>query len=72
LFKTKRPQKTIFDHDVYLPPERIKALHKTWAGPFRDKVLPLTPCVRVVDALLDRILNSRIGGGGQVPHEVLE
>ena len=41
MFKTKRPQKTIFDHDVYLPPERIAALHKTWAGPFRDKVLPL-------------------------------
>ena len=41
MFRTKHPQKTIFDHDVYLPPERIEALHKTWAGPFRDKVLPL-------------------------------
>jgi hypothetical protein len=27
LFRTKRPQKTIFDPDVYLPPERLKALH---------------------------------------------
>ena len=41
MFRTKRNQKTIFDHDVYLPPERVAALHKTWAGPFREKVLPL-------------------------------
>jgi hypothetical protein len=41
LFRTKRPQKTIFAPDVYLPPERLAALHRTWAGPFREMVLPL-------------------------------
>ena len=41
MFRTKSLQKTIFDHDVYLPDERIAALKKSWAGPFREKVLPL-------------------------------
>ena len=41
MLRTKSLQKTIFDHDVYLPPEYVAALHKSWAGPFREKVLPL-------------------------------
>jgi len=41
LFRPKRSQKTIFDPDVYLPPERISGLDRSWAGPFRRKVLPL-------------------------------
>jgi hypothetical protein len=41
LFRCKRQQKTIFDHDVYLPAERVAALEATWAGPFRRSVLPL-------------------------------
>jgi len=41
VFRPKSMQKTIFDHDVYLPKERLAALEKTWAGPFRHKVLPL-------------------------------
>jgi hypothetical protein len=41
LFRRKRRQKTIFDHDVYLPTERVAALDATWAGPFRRSVLPL-------------------------------
>ena len=41
MFRPKSKQKTIFDHDVYLPAERVEALEKTWAGPFRNKVMPL-------------------------------
>jgi hypothetical protein len=41
VFRPKSKQKTIFDHDVYLPKERVEALEKTWAGPFRSKVMPL-------------------------------
>jgi Transposase DDE domain/Transposase domain (DUF772) len=41
LFRCKRQQKTIFDHDVYLTAERVAALDATWAGPFRRSVLPL-------------------------------
>ena len=54
MFRTKHPQKTIFDHDVYLPPERIEALHKTWAGPFRGKMvvsMRAIPEDRVAEAL---------------------
>jgi hypothetical protein len=40
LFRPKSKQKTIFDHDVYLPAEKVQALEKTWAGPFR-RVLPM-------------------------------
>jgi hypothetical protein len=41
LFKLKKNQKSIFDHDVYLPDHRLKALEKSWAGPFRHHILPL-------------------------------
>lgn len=41
MFRYKRKQKTIFDHDIYLTPERLEALEKSWAGPFRRLVLPL-------------------------------
>ena len=41
MFRPKSKQKTIFDHDVYLPAERVQALEKTWAGPFRSEVMPL-------------------------------
>jgi len=41
VFRLKRTQKSIFDHDVYLPPDKAEALEKTWAGPFRRKILPL-------------------------------
>ena len=41
LFRLKRTQKTIFDHDICLPAARVEALEKTWAGPFRRLVLPM-------------------------------
>ena len=41
MFRPKSKQKTIFDHDVYLPAEKVQALEKTWAGPFRRQVLPM-------------------------------
>jgi len=41
LFRLKSKQKSIFDHDVYLPKERMAAVENTWAGPFRSKVMPL-------------------------------
>ncbi len=41
MFRTTRSQKTAFDHDVCLLYERIAALKKSWAGPFREKILPL-------------------------------
>jgi len=41
LFRPKSKQKSIFDHDVYLPSQKVEALEKTWAGPFRRRVLPL-------------------------------
>ncbi len=41
MFRPKSKQKTIFDHDVYLPAEKVEALERTWAGPFRRQVLPL-------------------------------
>ena len=41
MFRRKRAQKSIFDHDVYLPTDRIKALENTWAGAFRRRVLPM-------------------------------
>ena len=41
MFRPKRTQKTIFDHDICLPAARIEALEKTWAGPFRRLVLPM-------------------------------
>jgi hypothetical protein len=41
LFRLKRNQKTILDHDVYLPNHKVEALEKTWAGPFRRQILPL-------------------------------
>ena len=40
MFRPKSKQKSIFDHDVYLPAEKVQALEKTWAGPFR-RVLPM-------------------------------
>lgn len=41
MFRPKSKQKTIFDHDVYLPAAKVEALEKTWAGPFRRQVLPM-------------------------------
>lgn len=41
MFKLKTLQKSIFDHDVFLPEDRVQALEKTWAGPFRRQILPL-------------------------------
>jgi len=41
LFRPKRTQKTIYDHDICLPHARVEALEKTWAGPFRRLVLPM-------------------------------
>lgn len=41
MFRPKRTQKSIFDHDVYLPEDKVAALEKTWAGPFRREILPL-------------------------------
>jgi len=41
LFRRKRQQKTIFDHDVYLPAKRVAALEASWAGPFRRSILPM-------------------------------
>jgi hypothetical protein len=41
VFRLKKNQKTIFDHDVYLPPDKVEALKRTWAGPFRQHILPL-------------------------------
>ncbi len=41
MFRPKSKQKSIFDHDVYLPAEKVEALEKTWAGPFRRQVLPM-------------------------------
>lgn len=41
MFRHKRQQKTIFDHDVYLPSERVAALESSWAGPFRHSILPM-------------------------------
>ena len=41
MFRPKRRQRSLFDHDVYLPPDRVAALEKTWAGPFRRHILPL-------------------------------
>ncbi len=41
MFRPKRTQKSIFDHDIYLPDERLIAVEKTWAGPFRREILPL-------------------------------
>ncbi|MBI4776725.1 MAG: hypothetical protein HY788_21525 [Deltaproteobacteria bacterium] len=41
MFRLKRTQKTIFDHDSCLPATRIEGLEKTWAGPFRRLVLPM-------------------------------
>ena len=41
MFRLKKTQKTIFDHDVYLPRDKVEALERTWAGPFRHHILPL-------------------------------
>lgn len=41
MFRPKRLQKTIFDHDIYMPEHRVQAIEKTWAGPFRHQILPL-------------------------------
>lgn len=41
MFRPKRTQKTIYDHDICLPHARVEALEKTWAGPFRRLVLPM-------------------------------
>jgi len=41
LFRPKSKQKSIFDHHVYLSSQKVEALEKTWAGPFRWRVLPL-------------------------------
>ena len=41
MFRPKRKQKTILDHDIYLPEDRQIALEKSWAGPFRKTVLPM-------------------------------
>ncbi len=41
MFRLKSQQRSLFDLDVYLPKDRISALEKTWAGPFRRNILPL-------------------------------
>jgi hypothetical protein len=33
VFRPKSKQRTIFDHDVYLPAEQVQVLEKSWAGP---------------------------------------
>ena len=40
LFRLKKTQKSIFDHDIYLPEHKVRALEKTRAGPFRHQILP--------------------------------
>lgn len=41
VFRRKKSQKSIFDHDVYLPPKQMEALEATWAGVYRDQILPM-------------------------------
>ncbi len=53
MFRPKRKQKTIIDHDIYLPEDRQKALEKSWAGPFRKTVLPM-----IQDVGQKRVLSS--------------
>ena len=40
LFRLKKTQKSIFDHDIYLPEHKVRALEKTWAESFRHQILP--------------------------------
>ncbi len=41
MFRPKKPQRSIFEHQVYLPRDKVEALKQTWAGPYRRQVLPL-------------------------------
>jgi transposase len=41
MFVQKSPQKTLLDAEFLLPESKRKRLEKTWAGPFRDEILPI-------------------------------
>ena len=41
MFVPKSPQKTLLDAEFLLPETKRKRLEKTWAGPFRDEILPI-------------------------------
>ena len=41
MFVPKSPQKTLLDAEFFLPETKRKRLEKTWAGPFRDEILPI-------------------------------
>jgi hypothetical protein len=41
MFRPKSPQKSLFDIGSLLPKKKLSQLERTWAGPFREKVLPL-------------------------------
>ena len=41
MFRLKNAQRSLFEHQVYLPREKVQALKRTWAEPFRNEVLPL-------------------------------
>ena len=41
MFVRKSPQKTLLDAEFLLPESKRKRLEKTWAGPFRDEILPI-------------------------------
>jgi len=41
MFTRKSPQKTLLDAEFLLPQAKRKRLENTWAGPFRDEILPV-------------------------------
>jgi hypothetical protein len=41
MFVEKSLQKTLFEPEFILPESKRKRLEKTWAGPFRDEILPI-------------------------------
>ena len=41
MFRPKSPQKSLFDIGSLLPQKKLSQLEQTWAGAFREKVLPL-------------------------------
>ncbi len=41
LYRPSDPQKPLFDAGGLLPPDKRERCEKTWAGPFRERALPI-------------------------------
>jgi hypothetical protein len=58
MFRPSDPQRTLFDAGGLLPPEKRERCRQSWAGPFREKALPI---LRKVESEFADLFDPELG-----------